>query len=357
LSVEILAVVVLVGGLVDLALLLFAMYPGRESAASDGGAGSVAGGRGAATTARGAHRRTLFVAAADDDAREAAPQRIVGPMRGVESRREPLSMADRLPSAASMTSVAEPAPVVVPNPPAPAGVDEFTSRPPGVERGPAIAARMSLASQAFGVGALDLPAEEPPGVEGPLSWARIVEVEGSRLLRYRRPVTALLAEVDGLPRLVDRLGEEPVRRLLVVVGDMFRREARSSDWVATVAPGRYAVLLTETDEHGAAYYGERVRRVCEPWLGSAAVPLALAMGWSGAPASSDLQFALHRAEERMHSDRRAAGRVARSLTRAAVRDRAADGSAATDGQAASVAPAGTSQVGIGPAEDGAESQR
>ena len=171
-----------------------------------------------------------------------------------------------------------------------------------------ILARMNHASQAFGVADPELPIEAPAGVESPEGWVRILEVEGARLLRYHRPVTAVVAEVDGLQRLVDRLGEEPVRRLLLVVGDVFRREARASDWVASTAPGRFAVLLTETDESNAACLADRVRRVCEPWLASAAVPLGLAMGWSSVPASADLEFAVRRAEERMHSDRRAPGR-------------------------------------------------
>jgi GGDEF domain-containing protein len=355
LSVEILAMVVLVGGLFDLALLLFAMYPGRDSA-SDRGLGSVTGGRAGAAAVRGARRRELFVAAADGDARESAPRNAAGSPRAVEPRRGAMPMTDRLPFAAATPPI-DPLPTAgFPSPPAeaPFPMDDGAQANRRSERGPAIVARMSHASQAFGVGDPNLPLEETPGVEGALGWARIVEVEGSRLLRYRRPVTALLAEVDGLPRLVDRLGEEPVRRLLVVVGDMFRREARASDWVASIAPGRYAVLLTETDENGAAYYAERVRRVCEPWLGSAAVPLALAIGWSGAPASSDLQFTLHRAEERMHADRRAAGRIARRPTSAAVHDHAVDRAADAPDRAGTVASAGTPEAEIWLADDGAD---
>jgi GGDEF domain-containing protein len=369
LSVEILAAVVLVGGLVDLALLLLALHPGRDSASGDRDSRSVAGGRADVPGSRG-RRRTLFVAAAGDEPHGTVSVSLTGSPRTIELRREPMAMIDRLPAVAAPSPVTAQAPTtaaalpveplattttptpttVAPaleievSPPAPA--EEPPNRVAVVERGPAIVARMNLASQAFGVADPDMPLPETPGVEDAPGWARIVEVEGARLLRYRRPVTALIAEVDGLARLVDRLGEEPVRRLLVVVGDMFRREARSSDWVATIAPGRYAVLLTETDEGGAAYYAERVRRVCEPWLGSAAVPLALAMGWSGAPASSDLQFALQRAEERMHADRRAAGRITRRLTRAAVRERATDSLADTAGKPATVSPAGTGQVGM-----------
>lgn len=146
------------------------------------------------------------------------------------------------------------------------------------------------------------------GLEGPLGWSRIVEIENARLLRYRRPVTVVMVEIEGLRRLVDRLGEEPLERLLPVIADAFRREARASDWVARIGEGRFAAFLPETDEIQAINYVERIRIVCEPWLASAAVPLRLAIGWSSPTASSDLEFALRRAEERMHSDRRMPGK-------------------------------------------------
>jgi diguanylate cyclase (GGDEF)-like protein len=146
------------------------------------------------------------------------------------------------------------------------------------------------------------------GLDGTVIWSRIIEMENARLLRYRRPATVVVAEVDGLRRLEERLGEEPVDRLLPVVADAFRRESRSSDWIARIGHSRFAAFLPETDEIQAINFVERIRLVCEPWLASAAVPLRLAVGWSSPTASSDLEFALRRAEERMHADRRMPGK-------------------------------------------------
>jgi len=145
------------------------------------------------------------------------------------------------------------------------------------------------------------------GLEGPTAWSQILEIENARLLRYRRPVTIVMADIEGLGRLAERVGEEPVQRLLPVIADAFVREARISDLIARVGEGRFGALLPETDEIQAINYIERVRMVCEPWLASAAVPLGLAIGWSGPTASSGLEFAIRRAEERMHIDRRMPG--------------------------------------------------
>jgi diguanylate cyclase (GGDEF)-like protein len=149
------------------------------------------------------------------------------------------------------------------------------------------------------------------GLECTTSWSQIIEIENARLLRYRRPATVVVAEVEGLRRLEERLGNEPVDRLLPAVADAFRRESRSSDWIARIGRGRFAAFLPETDEIQAINYVERIRLVCDPWLASSAVPLRLAVGWSCPTAASDLEFALQRAEQRMHADRRLPGRSIR----------------------------------------------
>jgi diguanylate cyclase (GGDEF)-like protein len=188
------------------------------------------------------------------------------------------------------------------------------------------------------------------GLEGPSSWGRIVEIENARLLRYRRPVTVVMAEVEGLRRLTERLGEEPVDRLLPVIADTLRREARSSDWVARVGPGRFAAFLPETDEIQAINYVERIRIVCEPWLGSAAVPLRLAIGWSSPGASTDLEHAIGQAEARMHDDRRMHGKPIQPHAGPARVVSLSAGSLATEGLAdlteASVAPAETGRPAL-----------
>jgi diguanylate cyclase (GGDEF)-like protein len=175
-----------------------------------------------------------------------------------------------------------------------------------VEFGADVLARVPDTIQ--GGGASRLAVDPLTGLEGPASWSRIVEIENARLLRYRRPVTVVMAEVEGLRRLTDRLGEEPVDRLLPVIADVFRREARSSDWVARLGAGRFAAFLPETDEIRAINYVERIRVCCEPWLAASAVPLRLAIGWSSPGASVDLEHAIGQAEERMHGDRRVPGK-------------------------------------------------
>ena len=146
------------------------------------------------------------------------------------------------------------------------------------------------------------------GLDTLLAWERTLAEENVRYVRYRRPVTVVIAEIDGLGRLVDRFGAEPARRVLPAVGDAMRRLARRTDKVAHVGGGRFLALLPETDEVAAINYVERVRVACERWLESGAVALHLSIGWASPTAVGELDTAMRAAEERMYAERRRVSR-------------------------------------------------
>ena len=142
----------------------------------------------------------------------------------------------------------------------------------------------------------------------PVPFARIVADEDARIQRYRRPATIVMVEVEGLDRLVERLGDAAIERLVPAVADSIRRNAREADYVARLGSGRFGVLLPETDEVQAINYIERVRKSCDLWLESGAVSLRLAIGWASATETS-LADAQTLATDRMFAEtRRSANR-------------------------------------------------
>lgn len=156
---------------------------------------------------------------------------------------------------------------------------------------------------------LEGPAPDPyidplTGLDTLLAWERTLAEENARYVRYRRPLSVVVAEIDGLSRLVERFGAEPGRRVLPAVGDAMRRSARRTDRVAHVGGGRFLVLLPETDEVAAINYVERVRVACERWLESGAVALHLSIGWASPTPVGEIDTALRAAEERMYAERR-----------------------------------------------------
>jgi diguanylate cyclase (GGDEF)-like protein len=151
--------------------------------------------------------------------------------------------------------------------------------------------------------------DEATGLDSRITWDRVAAEENARYVRYRRPVSVVVAELDGLGRFEDQFGAEAARRVLRAVGGTLRRGARRTDRVAHAGGGRFLVLLPETDEIQAINYVERVRGECERWLEAGAAALHLSMGWASPSAVGELDTALRAAEERMYGERRRAARV------------------------------------------------
>ena len=175
-------------------------------------------------------------------------------------------------------------------------------------------ARAAGAPPVNGTGA---PATSDPGAEvlSPTGWVRILADEDARVRRYRRPATVVMIDLEGLDRLILRLGDGAADRLLPAVSDTIRRMAREADHVARLDRGRFGVLLPETDQIQAIHYVERVRRACDLWLESGAVSLRLAIGWASASGDDTLLDAARVANERMYAEiHRNARRVAELVT-------------------------------------------
>lgn len=142
------------------------------------------------------------------------------------------------------------------------------------------------------------------------AFTRLVVAEDLRVHRYHRPATVVIFELGGLDRLIDRLGVEAADRVVPALADTMRRLARNVDQVARLAPGRFGVLLPETDEVTTINYVERVRRACELWLESGAIALTLAAGWAGTDGDPTLIEAQRLATERMYTELRRDARKA-----------------------------------------------
>ena len=148
------------------------------------------------------------------------------------------------------------------------------------------------------------------GLMGPGAFTRLVVAEDIRIQRYHRPATIVIFELGGLDRLVDRLGADAADRVVPALADTMRRLARDVDHVARLAPGRFGVLLPETDEVAAINYVERVRRACELWLESGAIALSLAVGWAGTTGDPTLPEVQRLATDRMYTELRREARKA-----------------------------------------------
>ena len=148
------------------------------------------------------------------------------------------------------------------------------------------------------------------GLLDALAFEEVMDQEEAREQRYGHPATIIVFELDGLTKLVDRLGAETGDRIETALGDTIRRLARRADHVARLERGRYAVLLPVTDEVAAINYVERVRRACELWLESGAIAMRPAIGWASTSGDAGLSGAVRVATDRMRQELRRHARQA-----------------------------------------------
>jgi diguanylate cyclase (GGDEF)-like protein len=140
------------------------------------------------------------------------------------------------------------------------------------------------------------------GLDNQLSFSMAITIEEARSGRYGRPVSVVIAELDGLDKLAELFGTEIADRLIRPVADALRSNARGADRVARLSHTRFGVLLVETDEIRAINYVERVRSACDRWLEASAIALRLSIGWASPATDGDLKSAVRIAEDRMHRE-------------------------------------------------------
>ena len=145
-------------------------------------------------------------------------------------------------------------------------------------------------------------------IDPPAVWHRAVDDEDARIRRYGRPATIVVIEVEGVEKLIERLGDEAGDRLLPAIAEAIRRECRGADRMAWLDRARFAVLLPETDEVSAVNFVERVRERCDLWLAAGAVALRLVIGWASPAAEQRLADVVPTARKRLDADRRTLAR-------------------------------------------------
>jgi diguanylate cyclase (GGDEF)-like protein len=136
------------------------------------------------------------------------------------------------------------------------------------------------------------------------AWNDIFRREEDRLARYRRPVTLMVAELDGIDSFAAALGQGVADYLIPPMAAAMLRNSRDADFLARAGYGRFYGLLPETDEVAATNYMERIRAECDTWLAACAVSIRLAIGWAQPLPGEQLADAQRVAENRMNADRR-----------------------------------------------------
>jgi diguanylate cyclase (GGDEF)-like protein len=137
------------------------------------------------------------------------------------------------------------------------------------------------------------------GLEGPAFWERVLIAEVARSTKYDRPLTVVVIELQGIDAVWEADGPEVARRIFREAAECLRRAARASDYCTRIAPGRFGVILTETDEISAINFVERVREDAPRFLPDSIDGLRLRFGWASPMEREAPDSLVRRAERRL----------------------------------------------------------
>jgi diguanylate cyclase (GGDEF)-like protein len=91
----------------------------------------------------------------------------------------------------------------------------------------------------------------------------LIGQEANRAVRYHRPLSVLVVELDHAEHVHKELGHIQLEGLLREITERLGLAVRDTDTVAFLdveGPPHFAIVLPETDEHGATLAADKIRR-------------------------------------------------------------------------------------------------
>ena len=91
------------------------------------------------------------------------------------------------------------------------------------------------------------------------AFSERLDIEIARAGRYSRDLALVLIDIDHFKRVNDSYGHPTGDTVLRWLARTIQAQVRQPDWVARYGGEEFAIVLTETNERGAEYAGERLR--------------------------------------------------------------------------------------------------
>jgi diguanylate cyclase (GGDEF)-like protein len=138
----------------------------------------------------------------------------------------------------------------------------------------------------------------------------VAAVELNRSKRYRRPLSLVYIEGDGLERLRQVAGHAAADAVLVQMASVMTGTLRTSDVVARLTDAEFAILLPETSGEGARVVADKLReRLAEATAGEGPLLTFRAAVVGFADGAVSLDAMLRQADEAMLQSRRGGGEL------------------------------------------------
>jgi diguanylate cyclase (GGDEF)-like protein len=94
-------------------------------------------------------------------------------------------------------------------------------------------------------------------------FQEMLDRELKRAVRYERPLSLILFDLDHFKNVNDRYGHPAGDQVLKQVADLAVKSVRQCDYVARYGGEEFAIILPETGSAGAKTLGERIRKAIE----------------------------------------------------------------------------------------------
>ena len=130
------------------------------------------------------------------------------------------------------------------------------------------------------------------------SFDELLDLEVERARRTGRPLSVLFGDLDHFAYVNEEQGHEAADAALELVARDLGKWKRRIDRAARIGGDEFALLLPETDEHGAHILAERLRRATHRSFGDAPVPLTICFGVASHPCHGGDSATLMRSAER-----------------------------------------------------------
>jgi len=136
----------------------------------------------------------------------------------------------------------------------------------------------------------------------------LAEREFARCQRYRRPLSAIMVDIDTFKAINDRHGHLAGDLVMQAVAEHCKRQLRKVDLVGRYGGDEIVIVLPETDLHAASGVAQRLLAAITQSplaFGEHLLKISISAGVAPGNGSASLTALLHRADEALYQAKQA----------------------------------------------------